>query len=275
LGFFSNSENFINYLEIVMDTEDLLLESGESWDLEPFMISNGENRDQLFDELAACISQNHPPLCYGEIPSGWCSYYCLRPMTVEALFENARALAEKIPELKRVQIDGGYEAHNGDWLTARPALGADMKSICDGIRKAGAEAAGYISPFIVSIHSELYKNHPDWLVRDDNGLPFNEIGYLREWYMLDGTNPDAQHYLRHIARVMHDEWGIRYLKLDFISYGALPGGCRHDPKATRVEAYRKGMQVILDEVGHASFILGSNAPFWPSLGLIHGNRVTN
>ncbi len=264
-----------NYMEAVMDTEDLLLEAGQSWELEEFTVLCGAYRNRLFSALAEGINRNHPPRVYPEIPSGWCSYYCMRRMTAEALIENAYAMAQRIPELKRIQIDGGYEAYNGDWLTARPSLGADMNTICNGIRKMGVEPAGYISPFIVETESTVFKEHPDWLVKDEHGNPYNEIGHNRKWYMMDGSHPEVQNYFRHIAKVMHDQWGIRYFKLDFLAYGALPGGYRYDKNATRIEAFRMGIKAIVDEVGHDSFILGCNAPFWPILGLIHGNRVTN
>ena len=52
------------------------------------------------------------------------------------------------------------------------------------------------------------------------------------------------------------------------------GGRFHDPTATRIEAYRRGMQAILRGAGD-SFILGCNHPIWPSLGLIHGSRSSN
>ncbi|MCZ8514216.1 alpha-galactosidase [Paenibacillus filicis] len=196
-------------------------------------------------------------------------------MTDEGFYENARAMKERIPELQRVQIDGGYSIANGDFLLPRPSLGADLKTISDGIREAGVEAAGYLSPFIVDHNSKLFREHPEWLVHDEEGRPFNEIGRKREWYMLDGTHPGAQEYLRQAVRVMHDEWGWRYFKLDFLAYGALPGSVRYDRNATRIEAFRRGIQAIVDEVGHDSFILGCNAPFWAILGLVHGNRVTN
>lgn len=264
-----------NYMEVIMDTEDLVLQPGAIWELEEFMISSGMDKNRLYTELTKLINKNHPHLSYNEIPTGWCSYYCLRPMTAEGLFENAYGIAQRIPELKRIQIDGGYEAHDGDWLIPRPSLGTDMKTICDGVSKMGAEPAGYFSPFIVEIESNLFKEHTDWLVSDEAGKPFNEIGHKKEWYTLDGSNPEVQEYFRHIARVMHDEWGIRYFKLDFLAYGALPGGCRYDKNVTRVEAFRKGIKAIVDEVGNDSFILGCNAPFWPLLGLVHGNRITN
>jgi alpha-galactosidase len=51
----------------------------------------------------------------------------------------------------------------------------------------------------------------------------------------------------------------------------LHGGVHHDRQATRVEAYRRGMEAIRRGAGDA-FILGCNHPLWPSLGLIHGSR---
>jgi alpha-galactosidase len=49
------------------------------------------------------------------------------------------------------------------------------------------------------------------------------------------------------------------------------GGRFYDAKATRIEAYRRGMQAVLRGAGDG-FILGCNHPIWPSFGLIHGSR---
>jgi alpha-galactosidase len=70
---------------------------------------------------------------------------------------------------------------------------------------------------------------------------------------------------------MRSEWGCTYFKLDANFWGAIHGGRFHDPKATRIEAYRRGMKAILEGAGD-SFILGCNHPIWPSFGLIHGSR---
>lgn len=264
-----------DYLELVMDTECLTLDPGESWRLEELFMETGYDHNRLLSDLARAIHKNHPRREYPEIPTGWCSYYCLRPMTVDGLVEQSRAMAEKIPELKRIQIDGGYEAYDGDWLVAHPRLGADMKTICRRIFETGMQPAGYISPFLGQVGSALLRNHPDWFVQDEEGKPFNKIGHKENWYMLDGSNPAACQYLYDITKVMREEWGIRYFKLDFLSYGALPGGKRYDPKMTRVQSFRRAIQAIVEAAGEDSFILGCNAPFWPILGLCHGNRVTN
>jgi alpha-galactosidase len=70
---------------------------------------------------------------------------------------------------------------------------------------------------------------------------------------------------------MRQDWGVTYFKLDANFWGAMHGGKLYDPKATRIEAYRRGMQAILRGAGD-SFILGCNHPIWPSFGLIHGSR---
>lgn len=262
-----------NYIEIVMDCEDMELRPGESWAFEEFCALFGAGRDALMGALAARINANHPRRKYPEIPFGWCSYHAISGVKAGEMVEQARAMQRRIPELKRIQIDDGYQSTT-DWLIPNPESGADMKEMCGRIREAGCEPAGYIAPFVVSKRSRLFQEHPDWLLMGDDGLPSQEHCFNRDWYVLDGTNPKAVEYLRHVVRVFHDEWGIRYFKLDFTSYGALPG-VHHDPHKTRVEAFRAVFEAINDEVGADSYILGCNAPFWPQLGLVDGNRATN
>jgi alpha-galactosidase len=36
-----------------------------------------------------------------------------------------------------------------------------------------------------------------------------------------------------------------------------------------------GMEAIVEAAGEDSFILGCNAPMWPSIGVVHGMRITN
>ena len=38
---------------------------------------------------------------------------------------------------------------------------------------------------------------------------------------------------------MRREWGCTYFKLDATYWATLPGGRRHDTRATRIEAYRR------------------------------------
>ena len=52
-------------------------------------------------------------------------------------------------------------------------------------------------------------------------------------------------------------------------------GKHFDPKATRIEAYRRGMEAIIRGAGPDAILLGCNAPMWPSLGLVNMMRTGN
>jgi alpha-galactosidase len=121
------------------------------------------------------------------------------------------------------------------------------------------------------------RQHPEWFVKNAEGkpMPASEVTFGGwgggGWFCLDGTHPEVQQHLESVFRVMREQWGCSYFKLDANFWGAVHGGRFHDPRATRVEAYRRGMQAILRATGDA-FILGCNHPIWPSLGLIDGSR---
>ncbi|MDL2233731.1 alpha-galactosidase [Ruminococcaceae bacterium OttesenSCG-928-L11] len=277
---FTSCEKFLGkirfrgkYLEIVQDAENLALAPGATWNMEELSLFTGTDRAALYESMAAAINDNHPPMVWDTIPTGWCSYYCMGKMEPQGLYDNAAAMSECIPELGMIQIDAGTNTTDGDWLT--PRFEDDLATICRKVREQGVEAGGYCSPFIVNMDSNLAGEHPDWLVKDETGKPTNRCSHNKSWYILDGSHPEARAYLRKIVRYMHDECGLRYFKLDFLSYGALPAGTRYDASMTSVEAYRLGMKAIVEEVGADSFVLACNAPFWPTLGLCHGNRTTN
>jgi hypothetical protein len=84
----------------------------------------------------------------------------------------------------------------------------------------------------------------------------------------------AQAHFESVFRTMRTGWGCTYFKLDANFWGAIHGGRFHDPKATRIEAYRRGMEAVRRGAGEA-FLLGCNHPIWGSLGLLHGSRSSN
>jgi alpha-galactosidase len=137
-----------------------------------------------------------------------------------------------------------------------------------------------VAPFVAEKDSHVFQQHPGWFVRDASGQPLRADtvtfgGWRRgPWYVLDGTHPEAQAHLESVFRTMRTDWGCTYFKLDANFWGAIHGGRFHDPRATRVEAYRRGMEAVRRGAGDA-FILGCNHPLWPSLGLVHGSRSSN
>ncbi len=266
-------------LLISLDCEGLRLEPGQTWELEELIARSGPARPELLDALCERIERNHPRRkVFSAPPMGWCSWYCFGPrVTADNISQNLNWIATNAPQLRYIQIDDGYQPWMGDWLETGKSFGGDIKAVLAEIRKRGFEPAIWVAPFVASPQSRLFREHPGWFMKGKDGKPLrsDEVGFggwrLGPWYALDGTHPEARSYLEHVIRTMREDWGCTYFKLDANYWGALQKGRLHDPNATRIEAYRRGMEAVLRGAGNA-FILGCNHPIWPSLGLIDGSR---
>jgi hypothetical protein len=89
---------------------------------------------------------------------------------------------------------------------------------------------------------------------------------------IDPSHPGAKaritYFLKEFQRL-----GFQYLKLDFLSHGALEG-VHFDPTIqTGIEAYNEGMKQIVDETGNRMFLSLSIAPLFPS-GYGHARRLS-
>jgi alpha-galactosidase len=285
---FSSSRRFVGRFElrpaslrIVMDTEGRNLGAGEEWELEEFVFFSGPDREALLAAVADRIATHHPPLRTAAPPSGWCSWYCFGPrVTAEDVRRNLDVIARETPGLRYIQVDDGYQPAMGDWLETGAAFGGNVQGVLKEIRARGFEPAIWVAPFVAEKDSHVFQKHPEWFVTDASSQPLRADavtfgGWRRgPWYVLDGTHPEAQAHLESVFRTMRTEWGCTYFKLDANFWGAIHGGRFHDPRATRIEAYRRGMEAVRRGAGDA-FILGCNHPLWPSLGLVHGSRSSN
>jgi alpha-galactosidase len=267
-------------IQISIDAEGLELKPGESWVLEDFIVLGGSDRGLLFDQLTTEIAKNHPQRKTQTIPTGWCSWYCYGPAVTNQIIEdNLDGFAKILPELKYIQIDDGYQPFMGDWLDENPSYG-NLRKTLTAIKAKGFEPAIWVAPFIAESKSRIFKEHPDWFVKDIDGTPLISskvaFGGWRNgpWYVLDGTHPEVQKHLQHIFQVMREKWGVNYFKLDANYWGAIHRGIHYNKSATRIEAYRQGMEAILKGCNDHSVILGCNAPIWPSLGLVTAMRTS-
>lgn len=272
--FLFNGEHF----QAVVETEGLELAPGKSWDLEEMVVLTHPNRERLYELFAQGLARNHPRLKHDPVPTGWCSWYCFGPkVTASNITDNLEWISKNLPELRYIQIDDGYQPWMGDWLETGKAFGGGVQQVLKEIRNRKFEPALWVAPFIASEQSRLFQEHPDWFVKDDQGKPLrsDKVGFggwrLGPWYALDGTHPEALKWLETLFRTLRTEWGVTYFKLDATYWGALHGGHRYDTNATRIEAYRRGMEAIRRGAGDA-LIMGCNHPIWPSLGLIHASR---
>lgn len=265
-------------ISAVVDTEGLLLKPGESWQLETFTFLEGMDRAALLALLADKLNEVHPHRTFQPIPMGWCSWYSYATDISAAIVErNLEVIHHELKDLKYIQIDDGYQPAMGDWLDKGKSFGGDVQFVMEEVRNSGQEPAIWVAPFIASTNSRILKEHPDWFVQNAAGkpMPAAEVSFTGwgsgGWYCLDGTHPAVQAHLEEVFRVMREQWKCTYFKLDANFWGAIHGGRFHDPTATRVQAYRRGMEAVRRGARDA-FLLGCNHPIWPSLGLIDGSR---
>ncbi|GAA5217622.1 alpha-galactosidase [Corallincola platygyrae] len=284
---FDSSSHFSGYfviagdrIKVCLDLENITLEPYEATVLEGFVYLQGTDLPAVLDDFARHLMQNHPREPYERLPRGWCSWYhYYENVSAQDVLENLEALKD-YPQLEFIQIDDGYQAFMGDWLTPSDKFQGGVRSLVDQIRAGGKRAGIWVAPFIAQRESHIFQAHPDWFVKDTNGYPLaaENVTYggwrCTPWYILDGTHPGVINYLKHVIGTMRHEWGVDYFKLDANFWGAIHGGVFHRPNATRIEAYREGMAAI-NEAADGAFILGCNAPMWPSLGLVDGMRVSD
>ncbi|MBL7016527.1 MAG: alpha-galactosidase [Kiritimatiellales bacterium] len=284
---FTSCERFVGRISfdaeqllVSVDSEGIALKPGESWTLPEFVVLNGERQGDLFNHLADLINENHPPRIIRPMATGWCSWYCYRmDVTDQIIRDNLDLFKEKVPELEFIQLDDGFQPFMGDWLDPNPKYG-DIRQTIKDIRERGFKPAIWVAPFIAQKASRVFREHPEWFIQNDEGEPLDSCtvsyGGWREgpWYALDGTHPEVQKHFEHVFRTMREEWGVNYFKLDANYWGALQGGHHYDANATRIEAYRQGMEAVLRGCDDKSIILGCNAPIWPSFGLVTAMRTS-
>jgi hypothetical protein len=91
-------------------------------------------------------------------------------------------------------------------------------------------------------------------------------------YPIDPTHPGAKLRAELYIRCFR-ELGFKYIKLDFLSHGALEGVHYDHAVETGNQAYSQGMQHLLKQIDGKMFISLSIAPLFPS-GMGHARRIS-
>jgi hypothetical protein len=101
-------------------------------------------------------------------------------------------------------------------------------------------------------------HYSDILLRDDNGNFQKRDGGLA----IDPTHPGAR-TRNHYYINLFTNYGFDFVKIDFLSHGALEGKHYDPAAATGIQAYNQGMQFLLNEINSRMFISESIAPLFP------------
>lgn len=115
-------------------------------------------------------------------------------------------------------LDDGWFGHRegdnsslGDWTTDYRRLPKGISYIADEIHKMGMQFGLWFEPEMISIDSELYRTHPEWMISTPHRKP--SVG--RHQYVLDFTNQEVIDYLFEAISSIIQETKLEYIKWDY------------------------------------------------------------
>ena len=205
----------------------------------------------------------------GKRLTGYTSWYNLyENISEESIARDLAAFAggEKLPDV--FQIDDGYEQAVGDWLKFNERFPRGIKIAADWIREAGMMPGLWLAPFAAEEKSDLVREHPDWLLRDEKGVAQAAGCNWSGFYGLDIYNDEFRAYLKQVFDTVIREWGYGLVKLDFLYAACLIP--RRDK--TRAQVMYDGMRLLRELCGDA-LILGCGVPLAPAFGLVDYCRI--
>jgi alpha-galactosidase len=219
------------------------------------------------------------------VVNGWCSwFYTLAKVSEDEVLRNTEfaARAFRAFGLEYVQIDDGYQRAHGDW-EGNERFPHGMQWLAERIKGHGFKPGLWIAPYVISEGTDVFRQHPDWLVqRRDGSLQRignweNEnspaaLSEVTKSYCLDITHPEAAEWLRDVFETIARRWGYEMIKIDFMAWSILAAERYRDPTLASAEVYRRGLTIMRAAAGEGCHILECG-PGNITVGLIDSMRI--
>ena len=176
--------------------------------------------------------------------------------------------------IQTVHVGSGYTIA-GDWFETIDGWPKTMDDVAREIFRRRYRAGIYVAPFAVHEKSKTFRNHPRWILKDNNDEPIvmdeDADGKL---FALDGSHEDVKD---HIAKVFRNfrKMGFTYYELDYLDWGFQDSS---DVKRSRkgkssVQILRAILEIIREEIGAGSFITANKTPYSPLIGFADAVRI--
>ncbi len=252
------------------------------WDVQPhgFVTGNvissptvfvgfGDDWRTVMENYAAENTEFAPPLVWTNgVPFGWNSWgvtnyqshitYAAAIAVSDSIHTNLQPYGFTNEGTVYVNLDS-YGTYN---LTT-----SQLQNFVSHCHANGQKAGIYFTPFtywgtLAQSSNQVAPGsgyrYSDILLRTANGSAISYDSALA----LDPTHPGTKELiLNQISGLVAD--GFDYIKLDFLSHGALEGVHYDTNVTTGIEAYNQGMQFLLNQVAGTMFISESIAPLFP------------
>lgn len=199
--------------------------------------------------------------------TSWYRHY--KDITQDKIYTDLKAFCESGHRADVFQIDDGYQTAVGDWLSVdEKKFPEGMKAVADSIKAEGITPGIWLAPFACEKDSAMYKEHPEWLVKDAKDRPVICGSNWSGAFALDIYNDEFREYLRKVFDTVTNEWGFNLLKLDFLYAACIVPR----PDKTRGMIMADAMK-LLDELAGEAKILGCGVPLASAFGRVDYCRI--
>jgi alpha-galactosidase len=146
--------------------------------------------------------------------------------------DRLRRIAELAAQVgvERFVLDDGWfhgrrddTAGLGDWWVDDDVWPQGLGPLVHHVRGLGMQFGLWFEPEMVNPDSNLYQEHPDWILAAEGRVPLLHRSQL----VLDLTNPDVWHYLRDKVSAVLSDLPIDYVKWDHNRDLLEPGSASH------------------------------------------------
>ncbi|MET3980455.1 alpha-galactosidase [Mucilaginibacter sp. UYP25] len=209
-------------------------------------------------------------------PVGWNSWGVIQEkLTPEKITKVADFFADSIPAFRTgntayIGLDSFWDnmVHNGDY--------SQLKAFADHCKAKDLEPGVYWAPFTDWGHD----GGPNRKVDGSDytfgelwtkiGKGYNDIDGARA---IDPTHPGTQKRIAYIIGKLK-ACGFKMIKIDFLGHAAVEANSFYDPTVTTgMQAYRKGMEYLVDQLGGQMLIYAAISPSMATGRYAHMRRI--
>ena len=195
-----------------------LLKSGENFSSPEAVMTYsskgiGKASRNMHSFVRSCILPKEKTKCRPVVLNSWEAFYFNIDEKIMLDFADGALEAG----MDTVVMDDGWfgarrndKAGLGDWIPTKELFADGLKKFVERIRLKGIKFGIWIEPEMVNPDSELFRAHPDWVMRDEG----RELLLSRDQLVLDMANPNVVEYLKNIFDKCFEDVEIDYFKWD-------------------------------------------------------------
>jgi alpha-galactosidase len=209
-------------------------------------------------------------------PVGWNSWGVIQEkITYDKAIKVADFFADSIPAFRTgntayIDLDSYWDklVSHGDYT--------QLKQFADYCKSKGLESGVYWAPFTDWGHGGgpgRKAEGSDYTFGDlwtKIGEGYNDIDGARA---IDPTHPGTQKRVAYIIGKLK-ACGFKMIKIDFLGHASVEANKFYDPKVTTgMQAYRKGMEYLVDQLGSQMLIYAAISPSMATGRYVHMRRI--